>query len=172
MSNRQWCVAIYQTHDQADEAFSRLQVMGFGTNHLSFIARDYWKDMVGSRNSGKRFSYRGVHGPFWERLWSVLEGWGVFWFFEDGPVLVAGSLALTIVATQELGDKSINTGKFESGLSGIGIPPGSLIVYEKALRAGQILVFIEGVISEIYKAQEILNETRSMNHTIYHGTEE
>ena len=93
MADKHLCVAIYMTHDQADEAFSRLQAEGSDMGLLSFVGRDYWKDMVGSRNAGERFMYRGNLGPFWERLWSILRGWGVFWFFENGPVLVAGPWA-------------------------------------------------------------------------------
>jgi hypothetical protein len=169
MADKHICVAIYANHDQADEAFSRLQVEGSNMDLLSFVGRDYWKDMVGSRNAGERFQYRGNLGPFWERLWSILRGWGVFWFFENGPVLVAGPLVRTIVATQEEGNGGNHKRNFEAGLFGIGIPKESLIEYEKALQNNQILVFIQGTINEINHAQDILNETRAINHTIHHG---
>jgi len=170
MADKHLCVAIYMTPDQADEAFSRLKAEGFGMDLLSFVGRDYWKDMKGSRNAGERFLYRGNLGPFWERLWSHLRGWGVFWFFENGPVLVAGPLARTIIATQEEGNGDHHTSGFEAGLSGIGIPKDSLIEYEKALMNNQILVFVRGTLSEINHAEDVLNETRAINHTIHHGT--
>ena len=170
MADKHLCVAIYETHDQADEAFSRLQTEGSGMDLLSFVGRDYWKDMVGSRNAGERFMYRGNLGHFWERLWSILRGWGVFWFFENGPVLVAGPLVRTIVATQEEGNGNHHTSGFEAALSGIGIPQESLVQYEKALMNNQILVFIQGTLNEINHAQDILNETRAINHTIHHNS--
>ena len=170
MADKHMCVAIYANHDQADEAFSRLQAEGSNMDILSFVGRDYWKDMVGSRNAGERFLYRGNQGPFWERLWSILRGWGVFWFFENGPVLVAGPLVRTIVATQEEGNGNGHKRGFEAGLFGIGIPKESLVQYEKALMNNQILVFIQGTLREINHAQDVLNETRAINHTIHHGT--
>ena len=168
MADKHICVAIYTTPDQADEAFSRLQAEGADMGLLSFVGRDYWKDMVGSRNAGERFLYHGNLGPFWERLWSSLRGWGVFWFFENGPVLVAGPLVRTIVATQEEGNGNGHTTGFEAALSGIGIPQDSLVQYEKALVNDQILVFIQGTLYEINHAQDILEETKAINHTIHH----
>ena len=70
MADKHLCVAIYMTQDQADEAFSRLRVEGSDMDLLSFVGRDTWKAMVGSRNAGERFLYRGKLGLFWERLWS------------------------------------------------------------------------------------------------------
>ena len=90
MADKHLCVAIYVTQDQADEAFSRLRMESSDMDLFSFVGRDTWKGMVGSRNTGERFLYRGNQGPFWGKLWSALHGWGVFWLFEDGPVLVAG----------------------------------------------------------------------------------
>lgn len=170
MADKHICVAIYMTPDQADEAFSRLQVAGCDMDLLSFVGRDYWKDMIGSRNTGGRFQYRGNLGPFWERLWSILRGWGVFWFFENGPVLVAGPLVRTIIATQEEGRGDRQSSGFEGALSGIGIPQESLVQYEKALMNNQILVFIQGTLNEINHAQAILEETKAINHTIHHNS--
>lgn len=169
MSDKHICVAIYITHDQADEAFSRLQGAGFGMDLLSFVGRDYWKDMVGSRNTGDRFLYHGNLGPFWERLWSLLQGWGVFWFFDNGPALVAGPLVRSIIATQEQGGADRAATGFEAGLSGIGIPRESLIQYEKALMNNQILVFVQGTLTEINHAHIVLNETKAINHTVHHA---
>ena len=170
MADTHMCVAIYMTHDQADEAFSRLQAERTDMGLISFVGRDYWKDMIGSRNTGNRFLFRGSRGPFWERLWSILRGWGVFWFFENGPVLVAGPLVRSIVATQEAGNgdqPAIST--FEAGLSGIGIPKESIVEYEKALMQDDVLVFIQGTLNELNHTQSILNQTKVINHTIHHN---
>lgn len=170
MADKHTCISIYKTYDQADEAFSRLQAERFDMDLLSFMGRDYWKSMVGSRNAGGRFLYRGNFGPFWERLWSILHGWGVFWFFEDGPVLVAGPLVRTIIATQEESNGDGHASGFEASLSGVGIPQESLVQYEKVLVHDQILVFTQGTLNEISHAQDILEETKAINHTIHHNS--
>jgi hypothetical protein len=171
MSDKHLCVAIYLTHDQADEAFSRLQAKGFNLELLSFVGRDSWNDMLGSRNTGKRFSHNGTHGPFWERLWSILPGWGVFWLFEDGPMLVAGPLARAISAAQDEGDGNHNGMRFVESLSRTGIPESNIRAYEAELKKDRILVFIGGTIEDIDKAQAILNETSVINHTVHHGAD-
>ena len=169
MADKHLCVAIYMTQDQADEAFSRLRVEGSDMDLLSFVGRDTWKNMMGSRNAGERFLYRGNQGPFWERLWAELRGWGVFWLFEDGPLLVAGPLVRTMIATQEQTDGNHHASGFAAALAGIGIPPESLVQYEKALLSNQILVFVQGTLDEINHAQAILDETKAINHTIHHN---
>jgi hypothetical protein len=181
MADKHICVAIYMTHDQADEAFSRLQAKDFNLELLSFVGRDSWEDMIGSRQSGRRFVHAGTHGPFWERLWSILPGWGVFWMLESGPVLVAGPLARTIMATQDDGDGHHDGDGYHDGdghhdgsrfvraLSRTHIPEDSTVAYEKALMKDQILVFIEGTLDDINVVQGLLNETKAINHTVHHG---
>ena len=168
MAGKHICVAIYLTSDQADEAFSRLRVEQFSMDLLSFMGRDYWHQMLGSRNAGERFIYRGKQGPFWKRLWSLMPGWGVFWFFPDGPVLVAGPMVRSIIATQEQRSDEAQATGFQSGLSGIGIPEASLVQYEQALMGDKILVFVQGTLEEIQRAQSVLNETKAINHTVHH----
>ena len=170
MADKHLCVAIYVTQDQADEAFSRLRMESSDMDLFSFVGRDTWKGMVGSRNTGERFLYRGNQGPFWGKLWSALHGWGVFWLFEDGPVLVAGPLVRTIIATQEEGNGDRHASRFEAAFSGIGIPQEGLVQYEKALMNNQILVFVQGTLDEINHAQGILNETKAIDHTIHHNS--
>jgi hypothetical protein len=171
MSDKHLCVAIYLTHDQADEAFSRLQANDLNMDLLSFVGRDYWNGMLGSRNSGRRFSHKGIHGPFWERLWSILPGWGAFWIFEDGPMLVAGPLARAIIASQDDTDGDHRASRFVECLSPTGIPESNIRVYEEELKKGRILVFIAGTVEDIDKAQAILNQTSVVNHTVHHGAD-
>jgi hypothetical protein len=133
MADKHVIVAMYATYDQADEAFARLRARGSDMGLLSCVGRGYWEEMIGSRNTGDRFHFRGKLGPFWERMWSGTRSWGVFWLFPDGPVLVAGPLVGTIIATQEQGNGENHANGFQAGLSGIGIPMESLVEYEKAL---------------------------------------
>lgn len=169
MAEQHLCVAIYGSPDQADEAFARLRTEGSNMSKLSFVGRDYWSAMIGSRHAGERFLYLGVLGPFWQRLWAGMGRWGVFWFFDDGPVLVAGSLVRSIIATQEEGRGDTTTSLFARGLAGTGIPPLDLAEYEQALIDNRILVFIQGTLAEIEVAQGILNQTKAINHTIHHS---
>ncbi len=167
MANKNICVAIYQTNTHADEAFSRLQFAGFGMKHLSLAGRDTWANAVGSYVTGNQSRYCGPLGLFWEKLWAVLLGRGVFCYDKDGPMLIAGPLVRAIVAAQE--QDSINGNAFETGLSSLGIPGESIVQYAKALMNNQILLFVSGTLEEVKRAREILNETMAINHTLHHG---
>ena len=99
MNDTHLCVATYRTHTQADEALSRLQFAGLGTSHLSFAGRDAWANAVGSYATGHQSKYRsGPLGLFWEKLWAILLGRGVFCYDKDGPMLIAGPLVRMIAA--------------------------------------------------------------------------
>jgi hypothetical protein len=169
MADKNVCVAIYATPALADEAFSRLQSADFGNEHLSFVGRDYWTDMVGSRSTTERFRYRGARGAFWERLWTLLSGWGVFCLYENGPLLVAGPLVRTILAAQDAEGVDRPADGFESGLHGLGIPDESIAQYKKALTNNGVLLFVLGSAEEIDRAQHIVSETKATNHTLHHA---
>jgi len=167
MSDKHLCVAIYLAHTQADEALSRLQFAGFGMNHLSIAGLDTWANAVGSYSTGNQSRYRGPLGLFWEKLWSLLRGRGVFCFDKNGPMLIAGPLVRVMVEAHD--QDSVNGNGFESGLSSLGIPGESVAQYAKALLKNQVLLFISGALQEVNRARDILNETKAINHTLHHG---
>ncbi len=167
MTYKHLCVAIYLAPTQADEALSRLQFAGFGTSHLSFAGHDTWANALGSYATGDQSRYCGPLGLFWEKLWSILLGRGVFCSNKEGPMLIAGPLVRTVVAAQDQG--SVNGNGFETGLSSLGIPGESIAQYKKALMNNHILLFVSGALEEVNRARDILNETKAINHTLHHG---
>ena len=172
MAERHICFAIYTSHAQADEAFSRLEVEGFNMDLLSVVSRDYWIHMTGSFQSNGSFAHRGKAGAFWDRLWAKLPGWGVFYYFETGPMLVAGLLANTLTANLGQDGKRKSTGQdvddLQVGLLGIGIPADSVRQYHAALLSDQVLLFVFGAFPDVDHAQRLLNETKAINHTLHH----
>jgi hypothetical protein len=167
MMNTHLCVAIYLTHTQADEALSRLQIAGFGMNHLSFAGRDTWSNAVGSYATGERSKYCGPQGDFWEKLWAILAGRGVFCSDQEGPTLIAGPLVQTILTALKQ-EFPIEYG-FKTGLSTLDIPDESVVEYDKALNNHQILLFLSGDLEEVNRARGVLYETKAINHTLHHG---
>lgn len=168
MTDKHICAAIYPTPEVAEKAFAKLQSANFGAEHLSFVGRDYWSDMVGSRSTTERFKHRGARGAYWENLWSLLSGWGVFCLYENGPLLVAGPLARTIQAAQDAEGIDRPADGFESGLHNIGVPEDSIARYEKALLSDRILLFVLGSLTEIECAQGIIAGTGALNHSLHH----
>lgn len=169
MNTRHTCVAIYLKPALAEEALSRLQSAGFDSAQLSFVGRDTWANAAGSYTTGAGLKYCGSQGPFWERLWSVLSSWGVFWSSADGPMLVAGPLVGMIASAQKANSCDASIDGFTGGLSGIGIPEESIVQYEKALKNGAILLFVLGTLDETNRADHILDETEEIHRTLHHA---
>ena len=103
MSEKNSVVAIFKSHDQAEDAVRELQKDGFDMKKLSIVGKDYHTDehVVGYYNTGDRMMYWGKLGAFWGGFWGLLFGSAFFWVPGVGPVLVAGPLVMWIVGALE-----------------------------------------------------------------------
>jgi uncharacterized protein (UPF0297 family) len=61
-------VAIYETHDQAEQAVKELQKSGFDMKQLSIVGKGYETEnhVIGYYNAGDRMKHWGKSGAFWE----------------------------------------------------------------------------------------------------------
>ena len=99
MSDKNSVVAVFESHDKAEDAVRELQKSGFDMKKLSIVGRDYHTDehVVGYYNAGDRMKYWGKLGAFWGGFWGLLFGSAFFWVPGIGPLLVAGPLAAAIL---------------------------------------------------------------------------
>jgi hypothetical protein len=159
MTDTDAVVAMFDNHSAAEGAVKELQKSGFDMKKLSVVGRDYYTDehVVGYYNAGDRMKYWGRQGAFWGGVWGLLFGAAFFWVPAIGPILVAGPLAVWIVAGLE--DAVIVGGlsTIGAGLYSIGIPKDSIVTYETALEAGEYLVVAHGTSAETAKARDILS---------------
>jgi uncharacterized membrane protein len=159
MTDTDAVVAMFDNHSAAEGAVKELQKSGFDMKKLSVVGRDYHTDehVVGYYNAGDRMKYWGRQGAFWGGVWGLLFGAAFFWVPAIGPILVAGPLAVWIVAGLE--DAVIVGGlsTIGAGLYSIGIPKDSIVTYETALEAGEYLVVAHGTSAETAKARDILS---------------
>ena len=67
MSDKNSVVAIFESHDRAEDAIRELQKSGFDMKKLSIIGKDYHteENVVGYYNTGDRMKYWGKLGAFW-----------------------------------------------------------------------------------------------------------
>ena len=170
MSDRNSVVAIYDTHDQAEQAVKSLQEGGIDMKTLSIAARDQHTDehVVGYYNTGNRMKYWGKVGAFWGGLWGLLFGSAVFAIPGIGPVLVAGPLVAWIVAGLEGAVVVGGLGAVGGGLASIGIPKDSIVEYEMALKTDKFLLIVHGTPENVDKAKHIIdagNHSASMLHS-------
>ena len=103
MSEKNSVVAIFTSHNQAEDAVRELQKDGFDMKKLSIVGKDYHTDehVVGYYTTGDRMMYWGKLGAFWGGFWGLLFGSAFFWVPGIGQVLVAGPMVMWIVGALE-----------------------------------------------------------------------
>ena len=154
-------IAVYRTHDAAEEAIKELQISGFEMKKLSIIGQNIHTDehVVGYYNLDDRMKAWGKTGAFWGGLWGILFGSAIFMVPGMGPLLVAGPLVAWIVGALEgavvVGGLSI----VGAALYNLGIPKDSIVRYEKAMKTGSFLLIAHGAMFDTTLAKEILRRT-------------
>ena len=103
MSELNAVVAVYSTHEGAEEAIKELERAGIDMRALSIVGKDSHTDehAVGYYNTGDRMKYWGKAGAFWGGFWGLLFGSAFFAIPGIGPVLVAGPMVAWIVGALE-----------------------------------------------------------------------
>src|SRR5439155_3177925 len=103
MSDKNFIVAVYEKHNEAEAAVKELQRCGFDMKKLSIVGREYHTEqqVVGYYNTGDRVKSWGKRGAFWGGLWCLLVGAAVFIIPGIGPVLIAGPVAESFAGALE-----------------------------------------------------------------------
>src|ERR1019366_4659071 len=163
-------VAIYDTHEQAEQAIKELQEAGVDMKSLSIAARNTHTDehVVGYYNAGDRMKYWGKMGAFWGGFWGLLFGSAAFAIPGLGPILVAGPLVAWIVAALEGAVVVGGVSAVGAGLVSIGIPKDSVLKYDVALKTDKFLLVIHGTPDAVDKAKDIIAGTEH-SHCAVHG---
>jgi uncharacterized membrane protein len=172
MSEKNSIVAIFESHNQAEDAVRELQKEGFDMKKLSIVAKDYHTDehVVGYYTTGDRMMYWGKLGAFWGGFWGLLFGSAFFWVPGVGPLVVAGPLVTWIVTALE---GAVMTGGFSAlgaGLYSIGIPKNSVLQYETEVKNGKLLLVAHGTADEVERARDLLHQTEAAETTIHAET--
>ena len=73
-SNTNSVVAVFESHDQAENAIRELQKDGFDMKKLSIVGKDFHTEehVVGYYTTGDRMLYWGKLGAFWGGFWGLL----------------------------------------------------------------------------------------------------
>jgi len=169
MTDRNSVVAIYDTHEQAEQAVKCLQEAGIDMKTLSIAAKGQHTDehVVGYYNTGDRMKHWGKVGAFWGGFWGLLFGSAVFAIPGIGPILVAGPLVAWIVAGLEGAVVIGGVGAIGGGLASIGIPKDSILQYELALKTDKFLLIVHGAPESIVKAKDIIEGTKPSSCAVH-----
>jgi uncharacterized membrane protein len=154
-------VAIYDTHEQAEQAVKELQKSGFDMKKLSIVAKNPHAEehVVGFYNAGDRMKHWGGVGAFWGSLWGMLFGSAFFFIPGLGPILVAGPLVAWVVGALEGAVVGGGLSAIGAGLFSIGIPKNSILDYELALKTDKFLVLANGTAEDAARVKDIIQKT-------------
>ncbi|MGP0068618.1 MAG: general stress protein [Isosphaeraceae bacterium] len=169
MSDKNSVVAVFESHDRAEDAIRELQKGGFDMKKLSIIGKDYHteEDVVGYYTTGDRMLYWGKLGAFWGGFWGLLLGSAVFWVPGIGQLLVAGPLVMWIVGALEEAAVFGGLSALGAGLYSIGIPTKSVLQYETELKNGKLLLVAHGSPDEVERAKDLLNQSHAESTTVH-----
>ncbi len=170
MTEKNSCVAIYNTHTEAEGAVKELQKSGFDMKKLSIVGKDYHTEehVVGYYNTGDRMKNWGKFGAFWGGLWGLLFGSAFFFVPGIGPLVVGGPLVGWIVSALEGAAIVGGMSALGAGLYSIGIPRDSILTYEAALKSDKFMLVAHGLAEDVQKAQDILATTGADDITVHH----
>ena len=162
-------VAVFESHDRADEAIRELQKDGFDMKKLSIVGKDYHTEehAIGYYTTGDRMLYWGKAGAFWGGFWGLLLGSAFFWVPGVGQLLVAGPLVMWIVGALEEAVVVGGLGALGAALFSIGIPKNSVVQYETEVKNGKLLLVAHGTADEVERAKDLLHRTRAKSTTVH-----
>jgi uncharacterized membrane protein len=166
-------VAVFESHDQAEEAIRKLQKDGFDMKQLSIVGKDMHTEehVVGYYNAGDRMLYWGKQGAFWGGfwggMWAILFGSAYFMVPGIGPLLVAGPLVVWIVGVLEGAAIVGGVSALGAALASIGIPKNSVVQYEAEVKNGKLLLVAHGTAEEVQRAKNLLDQTHAKTTTVH-----
>jgi hypothetical protein len=165
-------VAIYETHDQSEQAFRDLRQAGVEMGSLSIAARDTHSDdhVVGYYSTDDRMKHWGKADGFWGGYWKLLFGSAMFVVPGLGPVLVAGPLVAWIIAGLEGATFVRGVSAVGAGLMSIGIPKDSVLKYDAALKTDKFLLVVHDTWEAVAKAKGIIGGTQHSTYTVHGET--
>jgi|GEM_PF-85455 len=154
-------VAIFDTHEGAEEAVRSLEKAGLDLHRLSIIGKDvaYRENVVGVYPADDRVAVAGASGALWGSLWGVLFGAAFLVLPVSGPFLVMGPLVglmMSAAAGATIGGLS---GVLGGVLADAGIPNESVVAYQLELSAGRYLVMVQGPAEVVQHARSVLADS-------------
>ena len=164
-------VAVYSSHEAAEQAVQELQRGGFDMKKLSIVGKDYHTEehVTGYYNAGDRMMYWGKFGAFWGAIFGLLFGAAFFAIPGIGPVVVAGPLVSWIVAALEGAVVVGGLDAIGAGLYSIGIPKDSVLKYQTAVKSDKFLLVAHGTADEVAEAKEMIQGTSPVEVNIHAG---
>jgi hypothetical protein len=154
-------VAVHRGHLEQHKALEEMKRSRFDLGPVSVVGTDYHmrENVYGYYSTGRRLEAWGSFGTFWSGVWEALTGGAFFSFPGLGPVLMAGPVVSWLVTALEKGVMVHGLSPLGAALVGRGVPPGSMLEYEKAVRNGEFLLIASGPLPALAKVRSLAEST-------------
>lgn len=160
MTENKASVAIFETHQQAEDAVKELERAGFDMKTLSIIGKGFHTEdnVVGYYSVGDRMKLWGKTGAFWGGLWGMLFGSAFFFIPGVGPLVFAGPIVSWMIGALEGAAVVGGLGALGAALVDAGVPKDGVLKYETAVKADKFLLLVHGTPATAEKAKQILDK--------------
>lgn len=154
-------VAVYDQHNQAENAVRTLQRAGFDMKKISIIGKDYETEehVIGYLNAGDRAKIFGKYGAFWGGLMGLLFGSALMFVPVVGHIVILGPLAAMLLSGVQGAVVAGGVSALAGALISVGVPKDSVLRYETALKANKFVLVLHGDSQEIARAQDVLKSS-------------
>ncbi|MFZ2960902.1 MAG: permease [Candidatus Ozemobacteraceae bacterium] len=159
-------VAVLESHIEAEEAVKKLQQSGISLKDCSIVGKENLtgEQVIGSYYAGDRMAYWGTVGAFVGGLWGLLGGSAFLLIPGIGAVVVGGTFVAAIVGSLEGAAVVGGLSALGAAFYNIGVPAGTVVSYETAVKGDRFIVIVHGNSAEVAKAKMILESvTRKEN---------
>ncbi len=160
ITNKNPVVAVFESHDQVENAIRQLQNDGFDLTELSIVGKDHFPE----EHVAGYFTAAGNRMLDWGKL---VACWGSFWVPGVGRLFVAGPFVLWITDALQQQAAVGRASALDVALSSIGIPKNSVIQYEAKVKNGKLLLVLHGTDDEVEHAKDLLDQTQAKTTTVY-----
>ena len=162
-------IAIYKSHEEAEEAVRKLEQGGIPINKISIIGRDFQlrEDVQGYYRPSDAAKEGAGFGAWFGGLFGLLMGFGFFVFPIAGTLVVLGPMAGMIAGA--IGGAGL--GALMNALMALGISKEQALKYQARLQAGEFLVSVVGTPEEVERAQMLLARKGELEIETYHAAQ-
>jgi uncharacterized membrane protein len=148
-------VAVYDSLDKARHAIQMLEEAHVPHDRISLVTHDIHRQVDDERTMqfGDKSESNAFKGAGFGGLFGLLLGAPLLAIPGVGPILLAGPLAAGITGAI--------VGGFLGSMSGWGVHTDHIREYEHRVRAGAVLVVVNGTPQEVADAQRALQDTHA-----------
>ncbi len=158
-------IAIFASHEDAEEAILVLKEAGYNLTNLSIIGQDFQVEdhPIAIINKDDRMWAWSKNGAFWGFAFGVLAQSAFLVIPGLGYVFAAGHI-ISIIEGVLLG---AGCGAVGGALLSLGIPENDISEYESALKGGSFLLIAHGSDLEVKHARSLLAQTAATRVDTY-----